>query len=77
MLTDIEAGLIGVRELADKLAISTRSVWRLIERGEFGVVRIGRRTVIPRTAVTQWLAGKEAPTPSAPASNIGRRFAAQ
>ena len=77
MLSDIEAGFIGIKELADRLAISTRSIWRLIQKGELGVVRIGRRTVIPRAAVAQWLAGREAPTPSASTSNVARRFAAQ
>ena len=77
MLSDVDAGFIGVGELAAKLAISVRSVWRLIERGEFDVVRIGRRTVIPRAAVARWLAGREAPTPSASTSNVARRFTAQ
>ena len=55
MLSDVDAGFIGVGELAAKLAISVRSVWRLIERGEFDVVRIGRRTVILDADLQVWL----------------------
>ena len=63
MLVDIEAGYIGIKELAARLAISTRSIWRIIERGELGVVRIGRRTLVAKGEVSKWLAGRQVSPP--------------
>ena len=62
---ELESGLIGIRELAIRLAISARSVWRIIERGELRVTRIGRRTLISKAEIAKWLAGHETPTPGA------------
>lgn len=79
MPISIEDGLVSVQELASKLAISTRGIWRIIQRGELGVVRIGRRTLISRAEVATWLAGRQvapAPTPSARSSGIARQFLA-
>lgn len=59
MQTDMESGFIGVTHLAEKLALSTRTIWRTIERGELRVMRIGRRTLIPLAEVRRWLAGQE------------------
>lgn len=73
MQSDIEAGFIGVAHLAEKLALSTRTVWRIIERGELPVKRIGRRTVVPLAEVRKWLGGSE-PTPGANVTGIGRQF---
>ncbi len=73
MQSDIEAGFIGVAHLAEKLALSTRTVWRIVERGELPVKRIGRRTVIPLADVRKWL-GDETPTPGANATNLSRQF---
>ena len=77
MQVELESGLIGIRELANKLAISARSVWRIIERGELGVTRIGRRTLISKAEVARWLAGCSMPTSDARMSNVTRRFAAR
>ncbi len=77
MLADIEAGYIGVKELAARLAVSSRSVWRLIERRDLGVVRVGRRTLISRAEVARWLAGNETQTLGAHTSNIARQLAAR
>jgi excisionase family DNA binding protein len=63
MLADIETGYIGVNELAARLAVSSRSVWRIIERGELSVTRIGRRTLVGKAEVTHWLAGHQVSPP--------------
>ena len=58
MQIELEGGFIGVRELANKLAISTRSVWRIIQRKELTPVRIGRRrSLLSKAEVERWLAG--------------------
>lgn len=74
MQTDIESGFIGVAHLAEKLALSTRTIWRTIERGELRVMRIGRRTLIPLAEVRRWLAGQETSTTGANVTNLSRQF---
>jgi excisionase family DNA binding protein len=74
MLADIEAGYIGVKELAARLAVSSRSVWRIIERGELNVTRIGRRTLLSRAEVARWLAGRQVSPPSQ-MTNAARQLA--
>ncbi len=74
MQTDLESGFIGVTHLAEKLALSTRTIWRTIERGELRVMRIGRRTLIPLAEVRRWLAGQETPTTGANVTNLSRQF---
>lgn len=75
MLVELESGFIGIRELANRLAISARSVWRIIERGELSVTRVGRRTLISKAEIGKWLAGRASPTPGAHGSNIARQLA--
>lgn len=77
MIVDIEAGYIGIKELAARLAISTRSIWRIIERGELSATRIGRRTLVAKSEVAHWLAGRqvETPTPGGNTTNIHHQFA--
>jgi excisionase family DNA binding protein len=41
--------LVTVREAADFLRISARTVYRLIESGQMGAVRIGKQWRIPRS----------------------------
>lgn len=74
MLADIEIGYIGVKELAARLAVSSRSVWRLIERRELAVVRVGRRTLVAKSEVAKWLAGNEPQTLGVRLSNIARQL---
>jgi len=73
MQAEIEGSLIGVGHLAQKLGISARTVWRVIQRGELPTVRIGRRTLIRLSAVRAWLAGCESPTPSPNVTNLHRQ----
>lgn len=74
MLADIEAGYIGVKELAARLAVSSRSVWRIIERGELNVTRIGRRTLVGKAEVAHWLAGRQV-SPHGHMTNAARQLA--
>lgn len=76
MQIELEAGLIGIAELAKKLAVSTRSVWRFIERGELNVVRIGRRSLLSRAEVSRWLAERQVETPMPMhMTNVARQLA--
>ena len=74
MQHELESGFIGIRELANRLAISARSVWRIIERGELNVTRIGRRTLVGKAEVAQWLAGHQVSPPSEHVTNAGRQL---
>lgn len=56
---DYEAGLIGVRALAAHLAISVRGVHRLIASGALPSLKIGRRRVVSRDALHDWLAKQQ------------------
>ena len=52
-------------ELAGVLGISRSGVYTALRNGTIPHVRIGRRFVIPKTAVESWLAGVGYPTTSA------------
>jgi excisionase family DNA binding protein len=54
--------LITVREAANYLRISARTVYRLIESGQIGAVRIGKQWRIPAAD----LPGRDQPTPAVP-----------
>ena len=76
MQVELESGLIGIQELAKRLAISTRSVWRIIERGELSVTRIGRRTLVAKGEVGKWLAGRPVSvSPPGHMTNAARQLA--
>jgi excisionase family DNA binding protein len=47
--------LLPVREVAQLLGLSERSVMRLEKRGELQAVRIGTRVLYPRIAVEQFV----------------------
>jgi excisionase family DNA binding protein len=55
---DYEAGLIGIKALAAHLAISIRGVHRLIASGELPSLKLGRRRVVSRDAVNEWLSDR-------------------
>ena len=54
--------LITVREAANYLRISARTVYRLIESGQIGAVRIGKQWRIPAAD----LPGRDQPVPAVP-----------
>jgi excisionase family DNA binding protein len=74
MQTDIEGSCIGIKALAEKLGLSSRTVWRFIERGEFPTLQIGRRRLIPLSDVRHWLTGYEVKTPAASVTIASRQF---
>jgi len=56
--------LLTVEETAALLRTTRKGVYALIERGQLaGVTRIGRRVLIDRTALLDWLAERRAPSP--------------
>jgi excisionase family DNA binding protein len=44
-----------VAELATDLGLSERSTRSAIRRGEIPRIRVGRRFILPRAAITEWL----------------------
>ena len=51
-------------EAADLLRTSVRAVYAMISRGQLpGVTRLGRRILIRRDDLLQWLKEKRAPSP--------------
>ena len=57
---EYEAGFVGLKALADHLAISIRSIHRLVASGALPSVKIGRRRVVSRDAIKDWLSDNEA-----------------
>jgi excisionase family DNA binding protein len=56
--------LLTVDETAALLRTTRKAVYALIERGQLaGVTRIGRRVLIDRTALLEWLAERRTPSP--------------
>lgn len=51
------SALIKIAEAAHELAISERSLWRLISSGKLDVVRIGRSVRIKRDSLARFIAG--------------------
>lgn len=58
-MPEIEA--LSVRDVAERLAVSTRHVHRLIARRELPSLRVGRRRLVRRETLRAWLAGREMP----------------
>ena len=56
-MADIEA--FSIRDVADRLNVSTRHIQRLIARGELPSLRVGRRRLIRRESLRTWLTGRE------------------
>ncbi len=56
--------LLTAAETADLLRTSRKAVYAMAERGQLpGVIRIGRRLLIRRDALVDWLDQKRAPSP--------------
>ena len=68
----MEIDAIAISEAARRLAISSRTIHRLIKRGELPSILIGRRRLIRRQTLADWLAGLEQPHVSADRP-VGRR----
>lgn len=61
--TDEVSMTMTVSEAARVLGISRSSAYECVRRGELRAVRLGRRLVVPRSAVTELLQGLQAETP--------------
>lgn len=75
MQTEIQDALIGVAQLSERLALSRRTVARILARGELPSLRIGRRRLIRLADLRHWLNGHEVQTPGENGTNIGRQIA--
>lgn len=51
--------LVSLKEVADTLCVSLRTVMRLVADGDLPSVLIGRRRLIRRETLRAWLAGRE------------------
>lgn len=61
--TDEVSMTMTVSEAARVLGISRSSAYECVRRGELRAVRLGRRLVVPRSAVTELLEGLRVETP--------------
>ena len=55
--------LLNVKQLADLLGVSDSSVYELIQEDDFPSLRIGKRIVIPKEELREWISthAKEVP----------------
>jgi excisionase family DNA binding protein len=58
MSSDIENGLVGIKFLVGYLALSLRTVHRLIASGALPSIKIGNRRLVRRSALEAWLSGR-------------------
>jgi excisionase family DNA binding protein len=54
-VTDAQAELVHISEVAKQLGLSEYQTRGLVEKGEIAATRIGNRTYIPARAVTEYL----------------------
>jgi excisionase family DNA binding protein len=54
-----------VAELANDLGMCERSVRDALRRGEIPHIRLGKRFILPRAAIAEWLRGAGRPVGSA------------
>lgn len=66
MVTDIEKATLSVKECAELLGISENACYEYLIQGKLPAQRLGRRWIISRERLGQWLR-------EAPAIPIGRR----
>ena len=69
------------REVAELLGVSTRQVYRLIQRRDLQAIRLGRCTLVAVASVVELL-GERAPTTAPPGRSVrvseeARRFVAK
>ncbi|WP_370812737.1 helix-turn-helix domain-containing protein [Butyricicoccus pullicaecorum] len=50
--------LLNVKQLADLLGVSDSSVYELIQEGGFPSLRIGKRIVIPKEELREWISAR-------------------
>ena len=47
--------LLNVKQLADLLGVSDSSVYELIQEDDFPALRIGKRIVVPKEELMEWI----------------------
>ena len=57
--TNNEKAVLSVQELADYLGIGRTTCYALIKENQFRTVRVGKKILIPKESVNNWLAGIE------------------
>jgi excisionase family DNA binding protein len=57
--------LLRIDAAAQRLAISRATLYRMIQRGELGTVRIGTAVRVPVSALERWLASRSTTPPGA------------
>lgn len=50
--------LLNVKQLADLLGVSDSSVYELIQEDDFPSLRIGKRIVIPKEELREWISAR-------------------
>ena len=50
--------LLNVKQLADLLGVSDSSVYELIQEDDFPSLRIGKRIVIPKEELREWITAR-------------------
>ena len=50
--------LLNVKQLADLLGVSDSSVYEIIQEGGFPSLRIGKRIVIPKEELREWISAR-------------------
>ena len=50
--------LLNVKQLADLLGVSDSSVYELIQESDFPSLRIGKRIVIPKEELREWISAR-------------------
>lgn len=53
----VEPDLLSMVEVSQRLNVSRTTVWRLAKRGDIRTVRIGSRTLVPRTELLRLIGG--------------------
>lgn len=60
-----------VKEVAKKLRLSERQVWRMIHSGEIDSIKVGHSVRVPRPALAAYIAGRpSAATPTDPDESL-------
>ena len=55
--------LLNVKQLADLLGVSDSSVYELIQEDDFPSLRIGKRIVIPKEELREWVSTRTKEVP--------------
>jgi excisionase family DNA binding protein len=65
------AQLLSISQAARILGVSWHTIWRLLQAGQLESVRVGRRRLIPRSALERLLT-TGCPSPACPSREVHR-----